>query len=229
MQSIFKSHIYSNLRSQSGSQLLFTVIHPPSAGCDLKMHREDFGIDTSLTHNGRVSGAPLAHWGCGAVIQQLTAAPLSAAAAAGDLWLRETNEVVAPPPCFFCKINSASGCVRPPCFMNDGNLLRPSIYLHLQHRYAPPCSPSRLPCCRRQGFSNPSCLEKNTFPSGCVALCPAHMCVCMCMQIFTCTHISPVRAAIFNVNALIDLMWGFLWSVYITGKYWRGTLKVLMR
>lgn len=46
--------------------------------------------------------------------------------------------MVALPPYFFCKINSASGRVRWPHFMNDGNLLRPSIYLNPRHHYAPP-------------------------------------------------------------------------------------------
>lgn len=53
--------------------------------------------------------------------------------------------MVALPPCFFCKINSASRRVRWPHFMNDGNLLRPSIYLNPRHHYAtPPCFPPTL-------------------------------------------------------------------------------------
>lgn len=84
--------------------------------------------------------------------------------------------MVALPPCFFCKINSASGRVRWPHFMNDGNLLRPSIYLNPRHHYAPPPRPTlsllRPPCSRRQGFSNLSCLEKNTLPSASLALRP---------------------------------------------------------
>lgn len=54
--------------------------------------------------------------------------------------------MVALPPCFFCKINSASERIQRPCFMNDGNLLRPSIYLNPRHRYtAPPASPPQPP------------------------------------------------------------------------------------
>lgn len=73
--------------------------------------------------------------------------------------------MVALPSCFFCKINSASERTRRPCFMNDGNLLRPSIYLNSASLCTTPASlPPRLPCSRRQGFSNLSCLEKNTLP-----------------------------------------------------------------
>lgn len=80
--------------------------------------------------------------------------------------------------------------------MNDGNLLRPSIYLH---HYALPCSPSRPPCSGRQGFSNLSCLEKNALPLVCMALRPLPS-----------THalLSPVRVATIGRNVLIDLMWG---------------------
>lgn len=118
--------------------------------------------------------------------------------------------MVALPPSFFCKINSASGRVRPPRFMNDGNLLRPSIYLH---HYALPCSPSRPPCSGRQGFSNLSCLEKNALPLVCVALRPlpsAHASTVACAHTSTCTHalLSPVRVATIGRNVLIDLMRG---------------------
>lgn len=112
--------------------------------------------------------------------------------------------MVALPPSFFCKINSASGRVRPLRFMNDGNLLRPSIYLH---HYAPPCSPSRPPCSGRQGFSNLSCLEKNALPLVYVALRllpSAHA------STPPRTHalLSPVRVATIGRNVLIDLMRG---------------------
>lgn len=75
-------------------------------------------------------------------VAKATPAPLSAAALAGDLLPEETNEVVALPPCFFCEINSASGRVRWPHFMNDGNPLRPSIYPNLQHLHATPSAPA---------------------------------------------------------------------------------------
>lgn len=48
------------------------------------------------------------------------------------------------------------------CFMNDGDLLRPSIYLSLRVTAGPLCT-------RRQGSGHPSCLQHNTLlQAGCI-------------------------------------------------------------
>lgn len=81
----------------------------------------------ALPHNSRIMAARMGgHFRPPKLrgnVAKAMPAPLSATVLAGDLLPEETNEVVALPPSFFCEINSASGCVRGPHFMNDGNPL----------------------------------------------------------------------------------------------------------
>lgn len=92
-------------------------------------------------------------------VAKVTPAPLSAAAQAGDLLPEETNEVVSLPRYFFCQINSASGRVRWPHFMNDGNLLRPSICPNPQHLH------SRLPSAPASTCTETASLEGGRWAS----------------------------------------------------------------